>query len=92
MNSGEFEATIGDLRRIVSFFERARPGEYEVGVVERGDRFLVYWAVDRTSLRYQQTFDDESEALTKLLAPARLEDTRQRLFRDHPRPGARALA
>lgn len=88
MNREEFAASTAGLAVRINLFERDKRGEFEVGVFDRGDHFEVYWAVDRTGIRYQQQFATESDALTKMLALAHLEDQRSLLFRNHPRPGA----
>ncbi|NTV39485.1 MAG: hypothetical protein HGA51_05950 [Demequinaceae bacterium] len=85
MNRTEFAAATAGLAVRINLFERDKRGEFEVGVFDRRDHFEVYWAVDRTGIRYQQRFATESDALTKVHALARLEHQRSRLFRDHPR-------
>lgn len=81
MNRGDVSASLtpGD-RRFVNFFERHQPEEFEVGIVDQGDQFWVYWSTERASIQVGRTFTSEAEALTEFCELLDLERMRREVF------------
>jgi hypothetical protein len=63
-----------------NFFERPQPREYEVGIVEDGGSYWVYWSSERASIRAERSFSAEADALAEFLDLLDLEQQRHELF------------
>lgn len=86
MNRDEMARAIATRDKLdVNLFERDRPGEFEVGIVDHADGYTIYWSTERTNVMFSERIADKSVALDKLLELLALERERRALFDGHPR-------